>query len=370
MKVVSIGREYMIYDDSLRTHDKLPAQSYYLRFSKMKGFYLEAQSNIDIKEDKVYGVHNEKIQKVLSGFNRSNRNFGVILSGHKGIGKSLFAKLLSKTAIDKGYPVIIIDQFIPGLAAILEDVQQEVVVLFDEFDKTFGNIKAADGEANPQDTLLSLFDGMSNGKKLFVVTCNSLRSLSDYLINRPGRFHYHFRFDFPSLTEIDEYMKDKLDSEYYDEIDKVKNFAMKVDLNYDCLRAIAFELNTGLRFEDAIRDLNIMNMDTERFSLTLHFENGFTMTNRRVSLDMFDKTNKCQIDMYDSKGRDIGIISFIPGDFQFDVLTGGNLLTGDKIDYKTYGCYEDDDDYEEMKALVPKYMLAVRERGKDLHYVV
>lgn len=311
MKVVSIGREYMIYDDSLRTHDKLPAQSYYLRFSKMKGFFLEAQDEIEIKEEKVYGVHNEKIQKVLSGFNRSNRNFGVILSGHKGIGKSLFAKLLSKTAIDKGYPIIIIDRFIPGIAAVLEDIKQEVIVLFDEFDKTFGNVKAADGEANPQDTLLSLFDGMSNGKKLFVVTCNSLRNLSDYLINRPGRFHYHFRFDFPSLAEIDEYMKDKLDEKYYGEIDKVKNFAMKVDLNYDCLRAIAFELNTGLRFEDAIRDLNIMNMNTEYFNLTLYFENGCIMTNRRVSLDMFNKTDKYTVELCDNKGRDIGIVSFI-----------------------------------------------------------
>ena len=85
---------------------------------------------------------------------------------------------------------------------------------------------------------------------------------------------------------------------------------------------------------------------------------------------MFDKTNRCKIDMYDDKGRDIGIVSFIPGDFQFDVLTGGNLIPGDKIEYKAYDYYEEDDDYETIKSLVPKYMLAVRERGKDLHYVV
>lgn len=58
------------------------------------------------------------------------------------------------------------------------------------------------------------------------------------------------------------------------------------------------------------------------------------------------------------------------GDFQFDVLTGGNLIPGDKIEYKAYDYYEEDDDYETIKSLVPKYMLAVRERGKDLHYVV
>ena len=211
---------------------------------------------------------------------------------------------------------------------------------------------------------------MSNGKKLFVVTCNSLRNLSDYLINRPGRFHYHFRFDFPSLAEIDEYMKDKLDEKYYGEIDKVKNFAMKVDLNYDCLRAIAFELNTGLRFEDAIRDLNIMNMNTEYFNLTLYFENGCIMTNRRVSLDMFNKTDKYTVELCDNKGRDIGIVSFIPGDFQFDITTGGNVIVGSKIEYKASSYYDDEEDYKEMKSLVPKYMVATREKGKDLHYMV
>lgn len=370
MKVVNIGREYMIYDDSLKTYDRLPAQCYYLRFSKMKGFYLEAQDEIEIKEEKVYGVHNEKIQKVLSGFKRSNKNFGVILSGQKGIGKSLFAKMLSKVAIDKDYPVIIIDSFVPGLAAVLEDIKQEVIVLFDEFDKTFGNTNNDNGEVNPQDSLLSLFDGMSNGKKLFVVTCNSLRNLSDYLINRPGRFHYHFRFDYPSLAEIDEYMRDKLDEKYYGEIEKIKHFSMKVDLNYDCLRAIAFELNTGLRFEDAIRDLNIMNMDAERYDLTLYFEDGTTMNRKRVSLDMFNKLDKFSTDLYDSKGRDIGHVTFIPGDFQYDIMTAGNVIMGDKITFKASSYYDDESDYEEINALVPKFMTATREKIKDLHYVL
>ena len=38
--------------------------------------------------------------------------------------------------------------------------------MFDEFDKTFGNIKAADGMANPQTELLTLFDGLAQGKKV------------------------------------------------------------------------------------------------------------------------------------------------------------------------------------------------------------
>ena len=59
----------------------------------------------------------------------------MILSGHKGIGKSLFAKLLSIEAIRNGIPVIIADKYIPGIAAYIESIDQRVMVLFDEFDK-------------------------------------------------------------------------------------------------------------------------------------------------------------------------------------------------------------------------------------------
>lgn len=370
MKSISIGREFSIYDDSLQTHDLLPAQAYYLRFAKMRGFYLEAQDELEIKEEKIYGVHMEKIEKVLSSFNRINRNLGVILSGHKGIGKSLFAKLLSKTAVDRGYPVIIVDRFIPGIASFIEEIKQEVLILFDEFDKTFGSIKAGDGEADPQAGLLSLFDGMSNGKKMFVVTCNELRNLNDYLINRPGRFHYHFRFDFPSIEEIDEYMHDKLEEQYYGEIDKVKNFSSRVNLNYDCLRAIAFELNSGIKFEEAIKDLNIMNMRAAGYDLVLYFQNGMRMTRNNVSLDLFNKTIRECVDMYDEKRRCIANIAFTPGDCTYDLHAGTNVIDGNKIEYKVDSFYDEEEDYEIMKALKPKYMTITRVKDKDLHYTV
>ena len=91
------------------------------------------------------------------------------------------------------------------------------------------------------------------GKKLFIITCNSLDKLNDFLVNRPGRFHYHFRFGYPSVEDVQGYLMDKLDAAYRGEISKVVLFSQKVALNYDCLRAIAFELNMGLPFEQAIR---------------------------------------------------------------------------------------------------------------------
>ena len=95
MKAISTGNVYRIYDDTLKTYDKLPAQPYVVRFAMHTGFYLERYSDIEITESKIYGVHPEKVQKVLDSFGRYNRSLGVILSGDKGIGKSLFAKLLA-----------------------------------------------------------------------------------------------------------------------------------------------------------------------------------------------------------------------------------------------------------------------------------
>ena len=36
---------------------------------------------IEINEDKIYGVHMEKVNKVLNAFPNFNKNLGVILSG-------------------------------------------------------------------------------------------------------------------------------------------------------------------------------------------------------------------------------------------------------------------------------------------------
>lgn len=80
------------------------------------------------------------------------------------------------------------------------------------------------------------------GKKLFLITCNEIRKLNDYLINRLSRFHYHFRFNYPSYKEIREYLHDKLEERYYGKIEGVVAFSRKVNLNYDCLRTIAYEI--------------------------------------------------------------------------------------------------------------------------------
>lgn len=367
MKAISQGNNtYDIFDDSLRVYEHLPAQSYVVRFSERRGFYLSKYVDMDITEPKVYGVHEAKVEKVLNSFHEMNRSLGVILSGDKGIGKSLFAKMLAATAIQNGYPVIVVDTFINGVASYIESIEQEAMILFDEFDKTFGEVRAKDGESSPQTNLLTLFDGLSGGKKLFVVTCNELRRLNEYLINRPGRFHYHFRFEYPSAHEIRQYLEDKLSERYYGEIDNVVAFSGKVSLNYDCLRSIAFELNHGLTFADAIKDLNIINIDRETFRVSLRYANGITVTNKRAYLDMFgDDENS--VELYDRHGEYIGDVMFSPKDSVYDTRTGSYLAMPDsfKVDYD-----DDSSTAKTLKASRPEYLMISRRVERSIHYAV
>ncbi len=327
MKIVNTGSIFRIFEDDLKTYNELPIGTYGVGFNMMGGFFLEKRDDISVNE-KIYGVHKEKAKKVLSSFAKSDRNLGVILSGSKGIGKSLTAKLISIEANQKGYPVIIVDQGYPGVASYISSIQQECVVIFDEFEKMF---KTARGNKDSeQDEFLTLFDGLDQGKKLFVVTCNSLSDLSDFMVNRPGRFHYHFRFNFPTTDEIREYLLDKVDKKYQEQIEDVIAFSGITDLNYDCLRAIAFELNLGNSFKEAIKDLNITNYDNVyRYDVICVLSNGMRSINKNHSIAEGQSSITCRFNFPQLK--DIVYVEFDPSMKTFDSVTFSSACEQDSI---------------------------------------
>lgn len=80
MKAINLGdNTYSIFSDAMRVYEKLPAQVYVVRFSETRGFFLEKYNDMNIKESRVYGIHEEKVNKVLSMFENQDRNLGVIL---------------------------------------------------------------------------------------------------------------------------------------------------------------------------------------------------------------------------------------------------------------------------------------------------
>ena len=287
MHIVESGKRYRIFNNAITTYDQLPPKTYRVDYDPdTRTFSLLEAHDFEIPETKIYGQHLDKVKKVLNAMDKMNRNLGVILSGDKGIGKSLFSKCLGLKARKKGIPVILVNEYNEGIANFLEEIEQTVMILVDEYDKTFN-----DKKYNCQAEMLSLFDGVSAGKKLFVITCNEIQSLSQYLINRPGRFHYHFRFLYPTADEIRDYMEDKLDKQYYDEIENVIAFSVRMNLNYDCLRSIAFELNNGLKFQEAINDLNIIRISQyKNIKIIVEFENQATLSGKIKEWQLYDNT--------------------------------------------------------------------------------
>lgn len=371
MKAIQSGNTFRIYDNSMKTYDQLPPNAYLVNFNEKTGFFLTLYSDIDIKE-KVYGVHEEKVNKVLRAFQQFNRNLGVILSGDKGIGKSLFSKMLAQRGIEQGFPLIIANEYIPGIGEYLNSIEQEVIVLFDEFDKTFQKC----GDRDPQAEMLTLFDGIAQGKKLFLVTCNDLKGLNNFLVNRPGRFHYHFRFEYPTADAIREYLIDALDERYHKEIPAVVSFSGKVDLNYDCLRAIAFELNCGLCFRDAIADLNIINLDAEVYTLVLVLNNGEELKVRE-RLDTFS-TDETSTEFYDPETReDLFYVYYTPASNHYDTNTNYCCIEASNLRLELQSYINPNSDDEDYKRLYQKYkdvkplrLELRRQRSKSLHYLV
>ena len=119
MRVIRIGERYSISTDEVETYDLLPVKTYVVLYNEKDGFYLTEHTNIEVRE-KIYGVYENKVNKVLRAFEVFQRSLGTILSGDKGIGKSIFAKLLCQKALEKGYPVLIADEAYRGIAHFIE----------------------------------------------------------------------------------------------------------------------------------------------------------------------------------------------------------------------------------------------------------
>lgn len=339
MNIVQSGDTFQVFGESLQTYKKLPVGTYEINFSKMMGFYLSTHNDLVVSEEKIYGSTPKKVDKVLKSFSMVDRNFGVILSGKKGIGKSLFARQLAVKAKDYDLPLIIVDAYIPGIANFLSSIEQEVIVLFDEFEKTFAN----NDEFKPQEEMLSLFDGIDGGKKLFIVTCNEVRKLNSYLLNRPGRFHYHFILGNPNPDEIKEYMTDKLNPEYHYLIKKLIGFSMNVDLTYDVLRAIAFEINNGFSFEETLMDLNISKEESISYNISVEFSDGHMRTISKQYINLYSSDKEYLWFSTPKGGYKTNIrLTFMPSDITVNLDNAEMILDPSKIDLYV------DEDYFEM----------------------
>ena len=201
---------------------------------------------------------------------------------------------------------------------------------------------------------------------MYIVTCNELRGLNDYILNRPGRFHYHFRFEYPTAEANREYLNDKLEKQFYGEIEKVIEFAGRINLNYDCLRAITFELNQGSAFAEAITELNILNVDLEEYDVYLYFENGEVLHRYNYRTNLYEERGYDWITMQTKQGASAVDVKFEKHHLHYDMEKGAVVIPGDLL-LLDYDDYEDDVKIEKS---TPKYLAFVKSKKNSVHYIV
>ena len=104
------GTSYRVTNKaSMDLHEFLPAGNYVIKKDPQSGqLYLESIDAFEIK-GKVYGDTDKTARRILNTFQDRTASTGVMLTGEKGSGKSLLAKMLSVKAAEMSVPTIVID---------------------------------------------------------------------------------------------------------------------------------------------------------------------------------------------------------------------------------------------------------------------
>jgi hypothetical protein len=300
--IIKDGGNYrVISGNAISIHDWLPASILELSYDAEKGFSLIEADGCFKSPEKLYGEAEAITAMVLNTLDITDGNLGVLFSGPKGLGKSLTVRNICKKALEKGMPVILVKGYFGNITQFIESIKQQAVIVLDEFEKTYQDQSRSNrDELEGQESLLNLFDSPLEGKKLFLLTCNDVRNLSEYLLNRPGRLHYHFKMSRLSVSEITEYCNDSLAKEHHNLIPDICSLGTQIpDFSYDMLRSIIFELNSyNCSLEEARRILNIRENTKAQFNYAIHFNSGKTETGSDY-IDMAE--SRCRIDWYNKE---------------------------------------------------------------------
>jgi KaiC/GvpD/RAD55 family RecA-like ATPase len=248
------------YDDN-QVVDKLEPAIYTI-CQDLSGFYLNFINDKFEVPEKIYGSTNERANKILKTYDDRPRSTGVLMSGDKGSGKTMLSSVISNKMLERGLPVILVERPYSG-PSFIEFINNigECVLFFDEFAKVFDKVNEDDDENKTQNSLLSVFDGAHTIKRLILLTENETYNINTYMLNRPGRIYYHFKYTKLEETLVRQYCKANKVPENI-----VQAILLRIDsskeFSFDALKAVVEEY---LRFkEDIVEIFNNLNIEEPR----------------------------------------------------------------------------------------------------------
>lgn len=251
---------------ALDLYDQVPAGFYILSSTPKQELYLDTISPF-VSPEKVYGSLTYRRDRILNTFFDRETSTGVLLTGKKGSGKTLLAREIAISAVNKGIPVIVVNSPYCGdtFNTFIQSIRQECVIMFDEFEKVY--------EIEAQQKMLTLLDGTFTSKKLFLFTTNEAgrNTISSYLIDRPGRIYYSIDFEALEAEQIIGYCQDVLKAKEH--INTIVTMCQLFDFNFDMLKALIEEMNRyGESPDKAIELLNAKGRQDIRnhYTMTVH----------------------------------------------------------------------------------------------------
>jgi len=244
--------------------DKLPVYVYTVKFSDKQGFFLQKTKEDFELPDKIYGDIEAKYKKIEKLYNSSHDSMGVLLTGLKGTSKTTLTKFVSKMFIAKNVPVVLVqDKFAGSDFMEFIDNLGEIVILFDEFAKTYS---PAHEFKSAQKDLLTLFDGVYSSKRLVLLTDNNISDIDTYMLNRPSRIMLHWNYNRLDALLVKQYCDEELTNKDYIK-DILSLYKGSSEFNFDSLKALVSCCNlfNGDMFEDIIDGLNIYTSPKSSF---------------------------------------------------------------------------------------------------------
>lgn len=242
------GNNYSLFDGESVT-DTLPLGNYMLQFNPMQGFYLK-QINIFELPEKIYGKPKEFCERILKTYNILNESTGVFLSGLKGTGKTVTAKVL---ALMSGLPIINISEDYSKMGSsfvnFLHSLPNKNAIFIDEFEKVYPNIES-------RNVFLSILDGNFTSNNLYILTSNS-SSIGEYFRNRLKRIRYHKDYNNIEDSILNEVLDDLLTNKEFkqDIINTVKSSGI---VTMDIIISLIQEVNIhNLPASELVKELNI-----------------------------------------------------------------------------------------------------------------